>query len=129
MNRKLVYQRLSNNTSVTWENIDAQARYQPTKMADLCSVSLRTVQRHFRKHYGLSVSGWLRSIRVEEAKRRILAGDSIKTVAFDLGFKQPSHFSRVFKESHGISPSFFLQREVGSRFPTKLYSSSVTLDR
>ena len=114
----------SNSKSDSWENLAAQAQFQPAKMAELCSVSLRTVQRHFRKHYALSVAEWLRSIRMKEAKRRILAGDSIKAVAIDLGFKQPSHFSRVFKESYGIPPSFLLESEAVSRFPTKLSSSS-----
>ena len=54
---------------------------------------------------------------MKEAKRRIFAGDSIKAVAFDLGFKQLSHFSRVFKESVGIPPSFLRQSETRSRLP------------
>ena len=88
-------------------------------MAKLCSVSLRTLQRHFRNHYSLTVTEWLRDVRMEEAKRRILAGDFIKVVAIDLGFKQLSHFSRVFKASFGMAPSFFAgQRR--SRFPAEL---------
>ena len=32
----------------------------------------------------------------------------VKVVAFDLGFKQVSHFSREFKRYHGLSPKAFL---------------------
>ena len=92
---------------MSWEHLAKQAQYRPRQMANLCAVSLRTVQRHFRKHYSLCVTEWLRDVRMEEAKRRILAGDSIKAVAIDLGFKQLSHFSHVFKATFGIAPSFF----------------------
>ena len=112
----------SNNKSVSWENLAAQAQYQPAKIAELCSVSLRTVQRHFRKYYNVTVKEWVRSVQMQEAECRILAGNPIKAVASDLGFKQVSHFSRVFKKSFGIAPSFLLAREGGSRFPTELYS-------
>jgi len=114
---------LSNPHFFTWEKIAVEAGYKPVKMAELCSVSLRTVQRHFQKHYALSVKDWVRSVRMEEAKRQILAGNSIKCVAIDLGFKQTSHFSRVFKTSFGVAPSFFLQDNVGARLPTRLYSA------
>ena len=108
--------RVSNSKSVAWENLAARAQYQPAKIAELCSVSLRTVQRHFRKRYNVTVKEWVRSVQMHEAKCRILAGDPIKAVASDLGFKQVSHFSRVFKQSFGIAPSFLLAREAG--YPT-----------
>jgi AraC-like DNA-binding protein len=45
---------------------------------------------------------------------------SVKTVAFRLGFKQVSHFSREFKLQYGVSPTDFLvwnsgQKNLGSQ--------------
>jgi len=88
----------------TWEGLAAQANYRPGALAKLCKVSLRTLQRHFAKHYGLTLGGWMRDIRLSAAYRRISGGEQIKAVAFDLGFKQLSHFSRVFKQVHGVPP-------------------------
>ena len=112
--------RTVSNNSVSWENLAAQVQYQPAKMAELFSVSLRTVQRHFRKHYNVSIKEWLRSVQMQEAKNRILAGNPIKAVASELGFKQVSHFSRVFKQTFGIAPSL-LRCERDFRFTTELY--------
>jgi AraC-like DNA-binding protein len=88
----------------TWEGLAAQANYRPGALAKLCKVSLRTLQRHFAKNYSLTLGGWMRDIRLSAAYRRISNGEQIKAVAFDLGFKQLSHFSRVFKQVHGVPP-------------------------
>ena len=88
-----------------WEQLAAQAHYRPCQLASLCTVSLRTLQRHFSARYGMSLGHWLREVRISQAYDRLKAGESIKAVSYELGFKQPSHFSRVFKQVHGVAPS------------------------
>jgi hypothetical protein len=41
----------------------------------------------------------------------------VKTVAFRLGFKQVSHFSREFKLQYGVSPTDFLVWSSGQPSP------------
>lgn len=93
-----------------WEKLAAEANYRPRKLASLCTVSLRTLQRHFSGRYGVTLSEWLRDVRANQAYQRIKAGETIKEVCYELGFKQPSHFSRVFKQVHGVPPSSITQR-------------------
>jgi AraC-like DNA-binding protein len=88
-----------------WNNLAAAANYRPRQLASLCAVSLRTLQRHFSGRYGMTLTAWLRGIRLNQAYERIKAGEAIKAVSYELGFKQPSHFSRVFKQVHGVAPS------------------------
>mgnify|MGYP001269886524 CR=1 FL=1 len=88
-----------------WESLAAEANYRPRELASLCTVSLRTLQRHFSGRYGMTLGEWLRDLRINQAYERIKSGEQIKYVAYDLGFKQPSHFSRVFKKVHGVTPS------------------------
>ena len=90
---------------LTWSDLARRAHYKPQAIAQLCCVSLRTVQRHFRKHYQTAFTTWLTHHRMEEARRRILSGSSLKEVCFDLGYKQASHFTRVFKAHYGFPPS------------------------
>jgi AraC-like DNA-binding protein len=56
----------------------------------------------------VTVSQWLRELRLTRAYQNLLLGKSVKEVAFDQGYKQVSHFSREFKNHFGISPSFLL---------------------
>ena len=89
-----------------WEALAQNAQYRANELASLCQVSLRTLQRHFRANYGLTVSKWLRDIRLREAYGKLIQGAMVKEAAFDLGYKQLSHFSRDFKDYFGVSPSF-----------------------
>lgn len=92
------------NSEQSWEKLAAASGYRPLQLAKLCQVSLRTLQRHFQNRYQTTVSVWLAEHRVNRAYHRIRSGESIKRVAYDLGFKQLSHFSRVFKTAYGVSP-------------------------
>jgi len=88
-----------------WEQLARSAGFKATKLADLAGVSLRTLQRQFRSQYGVTVSQWLSSTRLKAAGERIKAGDRVKEVALDLGYKQLSHFSREFKRVYGLPPT------------------------
>jgi AraC-like DNA-binding protein len=54
------------------------------------------------------------AIKLEEATRRLLQnGESLTSMAIDLGFSAPGNFSRFFKEHRGVAPSAY--RKVGSK--------------
>jgi len=93
-----------------WHRLAQGAGYRATDLAQTVGVSLRTLQRHFRAQYGMTVSDWLKSLRLRRASDRIYAGETIKQVAFDLGYKQLSHFSRDFKRAYGCAPTIRFRR-------------------
>jgi AraC-like DNA-binding protein len=88
-----------------WMRLARTADFKATRLASVAGVSPRTLQRRFKAEYGITVSEWLKRIRLEEASERIQAGDRVKAVAMDLGFKQLSHFSREFKRAYGLPPT------------------------
>src|SRR4051812_9493487 len=89
-----------------WDVLAHAAGYRPAELAQVCGVSLRTLQRHFRKSYNMTVREWLRASRLQSAYGRIKAGEPIKRVAIELGYKQLSHFSRDFKREFGMAPRY-----------------------
>jgi AraC-like DNA-binding protein len=89
----------------TWKKLAFSAQFKGNALADLCGVSLRTLQRYFSRHGVGTVSDWLQSIRLDEAYKRLKEGIRVKEVAYDLGYKQLSQFSRDFKNRYGIPPS------------------------
>jgi AraC-like DNA-binding protein len=91
-----------------WESLAENAGYRPSDLAALCQISLRTLERHFQKNYGVTVSLWLRELRLGKAYQGLLSGKSVKEVAYEQGYKQVSHFSREFKNHFGVSPSYLL---------------------
>lgn len=74
--------------------------------ASLCNRSLSAFKRDFQKHFGSTPGKWLQEKRLQHAM--FLLGNRDKAVsesAFESGFENLSHFSRVFKLRFGISPA------------------------
>jgi len=103
--------------TVNWQHLAMAAQFRPTALAGLCHLSVRTVQRHFKKCYGMTLGDWLRAHRLQLAYDRLRKGDSIKCVAIDLGYKQLSHFSRDFKKLYGCAPKFLNSKKPALKQP------------
>lgn len=58
-----------------------------------------------KKETGLSAKDYIQNKTIEEAKELIFdQGKTVNEIAYELGFKYPQHFSRLFKEKVGMSP-------------------------
>jgi AraC-like DNA-binding protein len=66
--------------------------------------------RLFARFHDESPYQFLTRLRMEHASRLLLESDAtVKSVAAALGFKDPFHFSRVFRSVHHVPPSRFRQ--------------------
>jgi AraC-like DNA-binding protein len=84
-------------------------------LEDVClatGVSARTLQRHFREHFGLSITDYLKAVRFEAARRALKTGDpsehTVAEIALDHGFGHLGRFSVEFRERFGVSPRALL---------------------
>jgi AraC family transcriptional regulator len=82
-----------------------------SELAKLCNISVRQLTRGFRVSRGCSIGDYVEQRRMETAKRLLMAGESVKAVAFKLGFSSPSSFTFAFRRSVGSSPSQFRRRQ------------------
>lgn len=68
--------------------------------------SLSTFKRDFRQYSDLTPQKWLIQRRLQAAYELIRTGGrKISEICFDVGFKNLSHFSKVYKEAFGVAPS------------------------
>ena len=81
------------------------------ELADLCSLSVRQLTRGFRVSRACSIGDYVEQRRMEAAKRLLMQGESVKAIAFAMGFSSPSSFTFAFRRAVGISPSTFRQRQ------------------
>ncbi len=81
------------------------------ELADLCSISIRQLTRGFRASRGCSIGDYIEQRRMETAKRLLMAGQSVKAIAFAMGFASPSSFTFAFRRATGISPTHFRTRQ------------------
>ena len=89
-----------------------ELREQPTleELAKLCGLSVRQLTRGFRISRGCSVGEHIAQSRVENAKRLLADGESVKSIAFSMGFSSPSSFCHAFRKATGNSPNQFRQQ-------------------
>jgi AraC-like DNA-binding protein len=78
-------------------------------MRDLCAevgYSIRTVDRMFQQHYGLSPKFYARIVRVQRALALMSQNTriSLTEVALSCGYYDPAHFSKDFSAFAGQSP-------------------------
>ena|SRR5579859_4668765 len=90
------------------EKLAVQANYDSRALARLCKLSTRQLQRQFRRQFGVTPRQWLDEQRLNAAGALLLSGEPVKKVAFDLGFKQTSHFCRKFKFQHRMTPREYI---------------------
>ena len=98
---------------VEWEQLAREARFSPSQMALLCSVSDRHLQRLFKKHLGCPPRSWLRQLRCRMAKDLIAQGYSSKAAAAELHYASDAHFCHEFKKVTGVPPQTFAPNRVG----------------
>lgn len=78
----------------------------------------RTFTRSFREQTGMGLATWRRQIRVMEAVSRIAAGESITSVAYEVGYDSPSAFTAMFHRSFGAAPSIYCRPEADADAPS-----------
>jgi transcriptional regulator GlxA family with amidase domain len=82
-----------------------RANYSATGLARLSGLSVRQLEREFRRTIFQSPKRWLNGLRLCAARKALLQGGSVKETAFSFGYKHPQHFSRDFRKFFGVSPS------------------------
>ncbi|EAS18723.1 helix-turn-helix domain-containing protein [Nonlabens mediterrranea] len=83
-------------------------KHQVADYADLLFKSPKTLSNFFKKHNVKSPLKIINERIAAEAKRLLLYSDkSAEEIAYELGYKEPSHFSKFFKTQAGTSPLSF----------------------
>ena len=75
-----------------------------------CAEQLHLSSNYFgdliKKETGKSAQEYIQLMTIERAKELLIGSDkSISEIAYELGFKYPHHFSRMFKKIVKITPN------------------------
>ncbi len=93
-----------------WQVMEKNYIYNLTisDFARIAGRSLASFKRDFFAYYHVTPGKWLTVKRLEHAQMLLNSSkQSISEVAFNSGFENLSHFSRIFKEKYGSSPLQF----------------------
>jgi AraC-like DNA-binding protein len=70
-------------------------------------LSRRTFTRLFRQQTGLTFSAWQRRACLLSALPRLLGGERVTTIAYDLGYSSPAAFTVMFRQLVGVAPNAY----------------------
>lgn len=86
-------------------------------LASAVGCSPHYLSRTFAKLNGIPLKLWIRRARIEKAAELIASGRcNVSEAAMDVGYSSFSHFSRVFQEEKGVSPSKWVAHLTQTRF-------------
>ena len=92
--------------------IDADLRRPWTivQLARQAGISRRSFNAHFRRAFGMSVSDYLRTRRLEQAREAIIRqGLSVNEAASLAGYGNPANFATAFRRHFGYARSRWRQ--------------------
>lgn len=85
-----------------------QASYMEKISVEALAAQLGVCRRHlyqqFKKETGLTIQDYILKVRIQEAKRHIMQGYSIKEASYLCGFNDAANFSKLFSREEGFSP-------------------------
>lgn len=78
------------------------------ELAELCNLSVRSLNRKFRKYFNESPSSWLMAQKVIRIKNRLIdLNIPINMIIEEFNFTSPAHFTIFCKKQLGMTPTMF----------------------
>jgi AraC-like DNA-binding protein len=87
---------------------DPANRISLESMCASAGVSVRTLERIFRREAGTDFECWRRHVRLMKAIELLVAGRRVKEVAFSVGYQHPSAFVALFRATFGTTPKTWI---------------------
>jgi len=74
------------------------------------------ISKSFKEQLGINYIDYLTECRIENAKRLMADPEkSLKEIAFEVGYRDPNYFSKVFKKTCDVSPTEYRKSLLGKR--------------
>ncbi len=74
-------------------------------LCKIACMSRSKFYQQFKLAFGVTPALWQQQRRLQQAYALVQQGQPVSQVCYRLGFNNPSHFSRVFKQSFGAAPT------------------------
>lgn len=80
-------------------------------MVQMSGLSERTFQRRFLQATGLAPLDYVHTLRLEDAKQMLEAGEEpVEAIALSVGYRDAGFFSRLFRRKVGLTPAQYRRR-------------------
>jgi AraC-like DNA-binding protein len=98
-----------------WTVLARSSGYSLERLTRATGFSLRTLQRYVSERFGVNLHALVSDLRLRDGADHLKRGMSVKEVALELGFKNTSHFVRLFRAKFGVTPGAHAARMQSAR--------------
>ena len=97
--------------AIRWIRLHHTKSFRVEELAEIAAMSASSFHRHFRAVTKMSPLQYHKTIRLQEARTRLMAESAdVAAVGFSVGYESPSQFSREYRRLFGNPPSRDLAR-------------------
>ncbi|MBX3603847.1 MAG: helix-turn-helix domain-containing protein [Piscinibacter sp.] len=94
-----------------WAALNYHAETPVTRMVELSGLPERSFKRRFVQATGMTPLEYVHTLRLEEAKQMLEAGDApVEAIAFEVGYQDASFFGRLFRRKVALTPAQYRKR-------------------
>ncbi|MBO0931090.1 response regulator [Fibrella aquatilis] len=90
------------------ENHLDDGQFRVDELAQAVGMSRRTLHRKLASVTSLSVTDFIRQYRLKRSGELLRGGHNVSETAYMIGYESPAHFSTVFREFFGKTPTDYL---------------------
>ena len=102
--KRIARERIAQTKRFIQDNLDQPFNLKAT--ADVVGCSAHYLSRTFSETEGLTISQYLRQVRIERAAELLASGNyNVSEAAVEVGYQSLSHFSKAFQQEKGVLPS------------------------
>ncbi|MFV0470259.1 MAG: two-component regulator propeller domain-containing protein, partial [Dysgonomonas sp.] len=81
-----------------------------SEITSAMAVSRSLLHIKLKKLANVSITEFIRQIKIKEAKKLLLRGHNVSETSFAVGFSDPNYFTKCFKKQIGMTPSEFIKK-------------------
>lgn len=97
--------------SVAWIEANYATPNPVAEMTRRSGLTPRTFARRFQAATGRRPIDYVQAVRIEGARERLETGDGpVDDIGFDVGYKDPTFFRRLFKRVTGLTPAAYRRK-------------------
>lgn len=94
----------STGRAIAWIRAHFREPFDMRSLARIAGTSVSTLHRKFKAAVLMGPLQYQKRLRLEEARRLLLAGSDATRAAFEVGYESPSQFTREYRRQFGLPP-------------------------
>lgn len=96
---------------IAWARGNDGDQHHVGDLAGYCGISIRALEKNFRRYFDLSPTEFLRGLRLEKARELLVSGtQTVTEAALDSGFVHLGHFAAAYQRKFGELPHCTAER-------------------